>query len=367
MTRKESISSNLTAIFNLLTFEFKKLHQKFKYRRKFVSQLLINKYIANYKNIIIPFKEKLPLIKYFANPILEEGKLGEWDETGVGEPFILFNGKQYFLYYESCTNSKEKDWQIGVAIAEKISGPWKKHPENPILRYTNKDGDYDKQCVADPCIIYYNGKYHMFFDMFDGKTWRIGKAYSSDGITWKKLKKNGKTSIILDISKKDQWDNKIIHCPEVYLWNNRFHMLYGAVGTGHFDYDTGLAIQIDENGEIFKKICQVTNDEMFDKGIIISRMQAGFILKGIIISGLRIKKKRNETTYMVFSDDGGKSWFKLTGPILSAGNHDDWDSKLFYGPNCWIISENKLWTAYLGGKNDNIRKLGLAYMEIPNL
>lgn len=354
-------------ILNYFFLKFQKFYQYNKYKQYFSLELLINKYIANYKNIILPFNEALPLIKYDKNPILKEGDPGDWDARGPREPFILFDGKKFFLYYESSTFKKKLDWQIGLATAKKITGPWKKHPNNPILKYTNQIGDYDKQCIADPCVIYHNGKYHMWFDMFDGKTWRIGKAYSNDGINWKKFKKNGKTSIILDISKKNQWDDQLIHCPEVYLWNNRFYMLYGAIGTGHMDYDTGLAIQVDKNGEIFKKWCQVTNDEMINKDSITSRMQAGFILKGIIFSGLRIKKKKNETIYMVFSDDGGKSWNKLSGPILKAGNQNDWDSKLYYGPNCWIISENKLWTAYLGGKKENLRRLGLAYMKIPNL
>ncbi|MHA1253773.1 MAG: hypothetical protein ACTSRP_27655, partial [Candidatus Helarchaeota archaeon] len=183
--------------------------------------------------------------------MLKEGKKGEWDETGIFEPFIFYDGKRYLLYYESETYSSEKDWQIGLAISNKIDGPWTKYSKNPILRYTEKEGDFDKQAIADPAVIFYKGKYHMFFDMFDGETWRIGKAYSDDGIHWKKLKENGKTKAILDISPKGNWDDKHLHCPEIFLWNNKIHLLYGAIGTGHLEYNTGLAIQIDKKGEKF--------------------------------------------------------------------------------------------------------------------
>jgi len=208
----------------------------------------------------------------------------------------------------------------------------------------------------------------MWFDMYDGKIWRIGKAYSNDGINWKKLKKNGKTVIVLDVGKKNEWDYRQVHCPELYIWNNRYHMLYSGWGTGHRNYDTGLAIQSDGNGESFYRWGQTTTDGMLIKNSIITRLQAGIMLNGIIIAGLRVKlSETKETTYMVFSDDGGKSWSKLSDPILEAGKKNEWDSKLYYGPNAWIISDNKLWTAYLGGKRFEKRCLGLAYMNIPNI
>ncbi|MHA1292377.1 MAG: family 43 glycosylhydrolase [Promethearchaeota archaeon] len=331
-------------------------------------EILTSKYLTNYKNIILPFKNALPLKKFDKNPILGEGKPKEWDGAGIWQPYLFYDGKKYFLYYESYPLGQKLEWQIGVATAEKITGPWKKHPENPILKYTKKSGDFDKQCIADPCVLHYNGKYHMFFDMYDGKIWRLGKAYSDDGIHWEKLKKNGKTSIILDVGRKNQWDGKMVHCPEVYEWNNKLHIMYGAQGIGHLDYDTGLAIQKDKNGELFYKWGQVTTDEMLGEKIIVSRLQAGIILNGIIIAGLRVKKLKNyETNYMVFSDDGGKSWNKLTESIINPGSEDSWDYKLFYGPNTWLISENKLWTAYLGGKEYAPRRLGLAFMNIPNI
>ncbi|MFX1464698.1 MAG: hypothetical protein ACFFBF_16900, partial [Promethearchaeota archaeon] len=277
-------------------------------------------------------------------------------------------GSKYLLYYESRTYSKHLDWQIGVATANKITGPWRKYEGNPILKYTSQVGDFDKQYVADPCVLYHKDKYHMWFDMHDGNTTRIGKAYSSDGLNWKKYKSEGKTTIILDLGKKSQWDREYVHCPEVYLWNNRFHMLYGAKGIGHFDYDTGLAIQSNDYEEKFYKWGQITTDEMLGKRKIISRLQAGIIINGIIITGLRVKSPNNkETTYIVFSDDGGKSWHKLSEPILNSGGKDEWDSEIFYGPNCWITSENKLWTAYLGGHKRDLRSVGLASMKIPKI
>lgn len=358
----------LSTLFHYINYKLVHSYLLYNLKDKFSLELIVNKYKANYKNIIIPFKNALPLKKFEENPILSEGERGMWDELGIREPYLFYDGNQYFIYYESFTESNKLDWQIGVATAPKITGPWKKYEKNPILRYTKKQGDFDKQCIADPCVIYKDGLYHIWFDMYDGKYWRLGKAYSENGLDWKKLTNNqGKTSIVLDLGKKRSWDYDNVHCPEVFIWNDRFHLLYGCKGIGHIGFDTGLALQKDVKGERFEKWGLVTTDGLLKNEDISSRLQAGIKINGILISGIRTIQDDNiETTYMIFSDDGGKSWNKLSDPILNAGSNNSWDKSLYYGPNTWLISDDKLWTAYLGGKRDPIRKLGLAYMEIPD-
>jgi hypothetical protein len=359
---------NLTNYYNYLLLKSGSFKQYYQIRKQVSLNQVFSKYLNNYKSINLPFNKALPLVKYEHNPILKAGNPGDWDESGIFEPFFLFDGSKFFCYYESETKSKKKDWQIGVATASKITGPWKKYSKNPILSYTGIEGDYDMQCIADPSVIYRNSTYEMWYDMFDGEIWRIGKATSNDGLNWNKIKKLGKTAISIDIGEAGKWDDEMVHCPEVYLWQDNVHVIYGAQGEGHFEYDSGLAIQEDENAEKLKKWGQVTNDGMLGNDKIISRMQAGININGIIIAGLRIKLRLNETTYLIYSDDGGKMWVKLSDPILRCGKKGDWDQTLYYGPNCWITSENKLWTGYLGSIGGNPkRELGIASMDIPEI
>ncbi|MFX1501757.1 MAG: hypothetical protein ACFFDH_12400 [Promethearchaeota archaeon] len=362
------MTKGLLNAFNFFYFRLGKFYQVFKLRNEISLESITNKYISNCNSIIKPFKKSIDISKYENNPILKGGKSRDWDEAGIREPNIIYDGKKYLLYYESRTYQKKKDWQIGVATAPDIIGPWKKYPKNPILKYTGRNNEPDKECIADPCVIYQNGKYHMWFDMFDGETWRIGKAYSNDGLNWKKVIEDGKTKIILDVGDKSEWDHKMIHCPEVFIWENKFHLLYGAQGIHHIDYNTGLAIQVDNKGEEFKKWGQVITDDIFESNIYTSRLQSGIKLNGIIIAGLRVAKLNgNEFTYLVFSDDGGKSWFKLVNQIISPGSTNSWDSRIYYGPNCIIKVNNQLWIGYLGGKDSNYRELGLAYMPLPKI
>jgi hypothetical protein len=63
-----------------------------------------------------------------ANPVLEVGKDGDWDERQIliGSP-TLFNGVWYIAYTNQARN------QVGFAYSKSIEEKWKKSEENPIL------------------------------------------------------------------------------------------------------------------------------------------------------------------------------------------------------------------------------------------
>jgi predicted GH43/DUF377 family glycosyl hydrolase len=50
-------------------------------------------------------------VNYPNNPALVKGPAGDWDDLHVGAPEVIFNGKQYYMYYRGKDNS---DIQIGL-------------------------------------------------------------------------------------------------------------------------------------------------------------------------------------------------------------------------------------------------------------
>ena len=50
--------------------------------------------------------------------VLEAGREGEFDSEYVGWPFVLEDGKQYKMYYQTY-NSKSKKTSLGLAISTK--------------------------------------------------------------------------------------------------------------------------------------------------------------------------------------------------------------------------------------------------------
>jgi len=59
-----------------------------------------------------------------------------WNEG----PFVLTHGGKYYLYY-SANGYYQKEYAVGVAVADHPLGPYTKQENNPILSYIEKDGE----------------------------------------------------------------------------------------------------------------------------------------------------------------------------------------------------------------------------------
>jgi beta-xylosidase len=65
-----------------------------------------------------------------------------WENTAgsawpVSEgPTVLRQGKYYYMFY-SANDFRNKDYAVGVAVADNVFGPWKKIETNPLLSQTN--------------------------------------------------------------------------------------------------------------------------------------------------------------------------------------------------------------------------------------
>ncbi|HRN69774.1 MAG TPA: C39 family peptidase [Candidatus Woesebacteria bacterium] len=76
---------------------------------------------------------------------------------------------------------------------------------------------WNSQFNRTPSVLFQNNQYRMWYDGYDGSTFRIGYAYSTDGITWNNLQ-----SPVLDGSSKNQDYNE----PFVLYDNNKYKMWF---------------------------------------------------------------------------------------------------------------------------------------------
>ncbi len=104
--------------------------------------------IATSTNPLGPFK------KYDKNPIMTIGPKGSWDDVHVACAMVLKEGvDQYAMWYSGMGRSEQhRGWCIGLATAESPLGPWKKHPENPVLDDFGYVGG----------VVKSKGKYHLY-------------------------------------------------------------------------------------------------------------------------------------------------------------------------------------------------------------
>ncbi|NOR58651.1 MAG: hypothetical protein GQ474_09030 [Sulfurimonas sp.] len=119
-----------------------------------------------------------------------------------------------------------------------------------VIKYaTSKDGEtwhkhglaipYEigvAQAFSRPTVIKDEQGYHMWFSYRsgDGTKYRIGYAYSSDGIKWDRKKDSG-----IDVS-EDGWDSDMVCYPFVFKHKENTYMLYNGNDYGKTGF--GLAV-----------------------------------------------------------------------------------------------------------------------------
>ncbi len=125
-------------------------------------------------------------------PLLETGRPGTWDDHCTSNPsFIKHPNGQYWLYYKSW-NTQEYEHpadpkirgnrKYGLAISDKLEGPYIRYSEKPIIDYS-KFGN--NRQLEDGNVFIEDGKFYMLArDMgrFDHQVGII--LESGDGINW---------------------------------------------------------------------------------------------------------------------------------------------------------------------------------------
>ena len=75
-----------------------------------------------------------PWRKRYGAPVLWPGEDGAWDELCCDDPNVLFRKGQWWLYYKGRRRgSHPMDSYIGLATSDRITGPYTKHPANPLM------------------------------------------------------------------------------------------------------------------------------------------------------------------------------------------------------------------------------------------
>ncbi|MEM7538320.1 MAG: family 43 glycosylhydrolase [Chloroflexota bacterium] len=107
------------------------------------------------------------------------GPAGSYDDRAVFTPEIfVYAGKHYLVYQvvKAPYVVRVKN-QIGMAVADSPDGPWHKLPK-PILSAADNgewlgdvddrfavisQGDFDSHKVHDPCLLYFKGKFYLYY------------------------------------------------------------------------------------------------------------------------------------------------------------------------------------------------------------
>ncbi|KAA3614185.1 MAG: T9SS C-terminal target domain-containing protein [Calditrichaeota bacterium] len=155
-----------------------------------------------------------------ANPVLEPGEEGTFDDSGIWCGSVIFQDSVYRMWYGGDAEPDFLEGNIGLATS--IDGiKWVKHGD-PVL--VHDDSGLEKDGISLPYVLFDSEVYHMWYTQ--GLTpASIGYATSSDGITWQKYDNN-------PVVKPDQgsWDNTVVQWPMVLIENGVYKMWYDGLG-----------------------------------------------------------------------------------------------------------------------------------------
>ena len=158
----------------------------------------------------------------------------EEDPVSLSYPWVIFDQNIFKMWYGStvCWDAGNGEMIHIIKYATSLDGEhWQKQGQ----AIPHEIGV--AQAFSRPSVVVDHNGYHMWFSYRDGRgtKYRIGYAYSADGIRWQtELNQPG-----LDPSDSG-WDSEMIEYPFVFDHKGARYMLYNGNGYGKTGF--GLAI-----------------------------------------------------------------------------------------------------------------------------
>ena len=124
-------------------------------------------------------------------PLLLPGPTGAWDDHCTTNPSLIQhpNG-EFWLYYKSWNTAEYDNGQppirgnrkYGLATADRLEGPYRKHPRNPLIDFSGRG--QNRQC-EDAFVWLDDGKFKIIARDMGVFNQEVGLIMeSNDGLTW---------------------------------------------------------------------------------------------------------------------------------------------------------------------------------------
>jgi hypothetical protein len=167
------------------------------------------------------------VLRVSSDPIVELGRLGEFDEHGIFPINVLRHDGQVLAYTSGWSRrvSVSIDMSIGLAISKDQGVHFLKYGRGGPVMAASYNEPF---LVGDPFVQYLNGTFHMWYIF--GTSWEISEAScdaerfykiahatSADGVSWVR---DGKEIIA------DRLSNECQALPTVFYMDGRHHMYF---------------------------------------------------------------------------------------------------------------------------------------------
>jgi sucrose-6-phosphate hydrolase SacC (GH32 family) len=163
----------------------------------------------------------------------------------VGDAFVAIFNNIYHMWYIHGTkwfsDTSEESLQrvYKIVYANSNDGiSWEKEGRHLISDKLNEN-----ECQALPTVIFFGGKYHMFFCYREAtgfrkikeRGYRIGYAYSEDMANWTRADQDAGIHL-----SDEGWDSDMMCYPHIFTCNEKVYLLYNGNEFGRLGF--GLAV-----------------------------------------------------------------------------------------------------------------------------
>jgi hypothetical protein len=165
-----------------------------------------------------------------ANPVIDIGVQGSWDEFEAMHPFVLYHNNQFRMWYNGHDGLTQR-----IIYATSPDGTvWTRYTALFMLE-KGLPGSWDDDELGPACVIVAGGIYHMWYTGWNTSgDFRIGYATSPNGIIWTKHPANP----VLAPGTSGAWDDELVGLPFVASVDSLV-MYYGGFDGASFQ--TGYA------------------------------------------------------------------------------------------------------------------------------
>jgi len=154
-----------------------------------------------------------------SGPVLDRGPYMSWDERDVADPYVIYLGGSFYMYYLGQDRADPPRQRIGVARSSD-GIHWAKLRTNPVLEL-GAPGAFDEAGLGEPAVWSSHGFYWMLYTGRDfSERRRLGLARSTDGVHWQKLP--------AVFAGAESWDSQVICDPTVVVEDSGIRVWFGG-------------------------------------------------------------------------------------------------------------------------------------------
>ncbi len=151
--------------------------------------------------------------------VVEYGPLGSFDESAVGDPYVIQIAGEFYLFYLGQDRARRQ--RLGVARSND-GVHWEKLRSNPILEL-GAAGAFDENGLGEPAVWSSGGWYWMLYTGRDrGERRRIGLARSNDGVHW------NREMGFKPIAGDQPWNREVMCDPTVEVLTDQVRVWFGG-------------------------------------------------------------------------------------------------------------------------------------------